>query len=114
MSASESEATVSLIVERRNVCNTEEWERVGDDDGDEDDHRGMADEARRAKKFQSSRAPPKDEIEDREVAGHSPFRSWRTHCVRGGGREQARFRQPDREDGLPEAYLGLCLNRKPQ
>ena len=63
MSASECEATVSPIVERCSVCNTEEWERVGDDDGDEDDHRGMADEARRVKKFQNPRMPSKEEIE---------------------------------------------------
>ena len=85
MSASECEATVSSIVETCSVCNTEEWERVGDDDGDEDDHRGMADEARRVKKFQNPRMPSKEEIEDREVAGHLPFRSWCTHCVRGKG-----------------------------
>ena len=109
MSASECEATVSPIVERCSVCNTEEWERVGDDDGDEDDHRVMADEARRVKKFQNPRMPSKEEIEDHEVAGHLPFRPWRTHCVRGKGHEQAHFRQPGREDGLPEAHLDYAF-----
>ena len=48
-------------------------------------------------------------IEDREVVGRLPFRSWRTHCVRGKGREQARFRQPEREYGLPEARLDYAF-----
>ena len=42
MSAFECEAIVRLIQE----TSLEEWARVGDDDGDEDDHRGMADKAR--------------------------------------------------------------------
>ena len=87
MSAFGCEATVSPIEE----TSPEEWERVGNDDSAEDDHRGMADEARRVKKFRSPRMPSKDEIKDREVAGHLPFRSRRTHCVRGKGHEQARF-----------------------
>ena len=53
--------------------------------------------------------PSKEEIEDHEVAGHLPFRSWRTHCVRGKGHEQAHFRQPGREDGLPEAHLDYAF-----
>jgi hypothetical protein len=75
---------------------------VDDEDDGEEVRRGMAEEVRRAKRFQDPKMPSRDEIEDHEVAGHFPFRSWCVHSVRGKGHEE-------RQDGLPDIHIDYAF-----
>ena len=67
---------------------TEDVAVVDADEGEEVE-RGMADEVRRVKKFQSPFMPSEGKINDHEVTGHLPLRSWCAHCNRGRGPEEA-------------------------
>ena len=85
-----------------------EMEAELSDDGSEGG-RGMEAEGRKTKRYQNPRMPSREEIEDHEVAGHLPFRSWCTHCIKGKGQAEAHRQQQKREEGLPEVHLDYAF-----
>ena len=56
---------------------------------------------RNPRKLQDPKLPSKKEVEDHNLSGHMPYRSWCTFCVMGRGKAAPHYKQT-REDGLPE------------
>ena len=63
---------------------------------------------RNPRKLQDPKLPSKKEVEDHNLAGHMPYRSWCTFCVMGKGKAAPHYKQ-DRDDGLPELHIDYCF-----
>ena len=59
---------------------------------------------RSPRKLQDPKLPSKKEVEDHNILGHMPYRSWCTLCVMGRGKASPHCKQM-REDGLPELHI---------
>ena len=63
---------------------------------------------RNPRKLQGPKLPSKKEVEDHNLSGHMPYRSWCTLCVMGRGKAAPNSKQ-SRVDGLPELHIDYCF-----
>ena len=63
---------------------------------------------RNPRKLQDPRLPSKKEVEEHNLSGHMPYRSWCTFCVMGRGKAAPHCKQT-RGDGLPELHVDYCF-----
>ena len=63
---------------------------------------------RNPRKLQDPKLPSKKEVEDHNLSGHMPYRSWCTFCVMGRGKAAPHCKQT-RGDGLPELHIDYCF-----
>ena len=63
---------------------------------------------RNPRKLQDPKLPSKKEVEDHNLSGHMPYRSWCTFCVMGRGKAAPHYKQT-RADGLPELHMDYCF-----
>ena len=67
--------------------------------------------AAESKKFQGPRVPTQAEVDEHNMT-HLPYRSWRTHCVRGRGEAHPHHKSGDEERDVPEVHMDYCFMGK--
>ena len=92
------EAGREAIAEGPDQENIPDAEREDGEDGDE---------ARRMIKMNNPMKPSESEIQEHGLS-HLPFRNWCRHCVRGRGKEMAKYRI-DEEPAMDEVHVDFCF-----
>jgi hypothetical protein len=65
---------------------------------------------RAVRKLHDPKLPSEHEVQEHNLSGHMPFRSWCPHCVRGRGKEMDHKKQGDEDEvGIPEYHLDYCF-----
>ena len=62
---------------------------------------------RNPRKLHGPKLPSKKEVEDQNLSGHMPYRSWCSFCVMGRVKAAPHYKQT-RGDGLPELHVNYC------